>query len=303
MGSQSILGRLARRAIDWENGFERRLKEHFTVLVAREGAEPVAIAAPRGSYYADPFLIAQDGKTFLLVEQFHYGACIGRIAAVALDEMLRPGAPQTSFAPGSHTSFPFILAHEGKTYLLPETSNAGTLDLYVCEDFPGRWRPVRRLLDNIDAADSILFPRDGRWWLITSLREGAGRALAIYSSDDLLTGTWQAHPVNAEKRYAALPNSSGRNAGGAFLRDGTLYRVAQDNPHYYGENIRFLRIDALTVSDFSETEVPPPSGLPALAASFSPHHLSLCGGLAAWDVRDRTGWFTQRRIGNPKPAQ
>jgi len=273
------------------DGLHRFPKEHFSVFVARLGEDRVVrIAAPRWSYYADPFLWRHDGHDWLFVEEFEYPRCKGRLCCVPLDAALRAGRPQPVLPLDVHASFPYLFEHAGHLYMVPETSAGRSIDLYVCEGFPDRWRLARRLLYGVDAADSLVFQHDGRWWLIAAQRSSdavPGRYLAIYHTDDLLRGRWEAHPVNAERRYHG---GSGRNAGSPIRVGDVLLRPMQENPRYYGESLRYMRIERLTPSEFREVPMADGHPLVDLAHRFSPHHISQSGDLVAWDVRDRIGY-------------
>lgn len=298
------------------DGWHRYPREHFRVFVGRRAAAgPLAptalvpVPAPRGSYYADPFLWLHGGVPWLFVEEFRYAANAGRLVAFPLDAALRPAGPAQPLAlPGRHVSFPFLFTHAGRLLLLPESSAQRTVDLYACAEFPHRWELRRRLLADLDAADSVLLHHADRWWLFTSVRPDParpGRALAIYHTADLLSGTWEPHPVNAELRYLDAPFTSGRCAG-AFLRtpDGALLRPVHASPRYYGEGLRLLHVTTLTPTDFAETPFAGPHPLATLAAAVSPHHLSAHADLVACDVRDRVSYgqhlpFSAARVLRP----
>ncbi|HEV8015390.1 MAG TPA: DUF1647 domain-containing protein [Stellaceae bacterium] len=276
------------------HGAQRRLREHFTVfLQRRDGSASVAVAAPRGSYYADPFLWREGDRDWLFVEEFRYAECRGRLCALALDGALGAGAPRPVLPRESHASFPFLFRQGGRLYLVPETCATASVDLYECVEFPDRWRLRRRLLYGVDAADSVLFERDGYWWLITSERRagmGHRRALAIYFSRDLFGGAWQPHPVNSERRYENESFGSFRNAGGILFHRGAALRVVQINRHYYGEGLQLMQIDELTTAVFRESPFAGSHPTGDRLAGVSPHHVSLVGDLIAWDVRDRRRW-------------
>ena len=83
----------------------------------------------------------------------------------------------------------------GKVYMIPETGERRSIDLYVCEQWPDLWRLERRLLFGLDAVDTMTLWSDGLWWLFTSVRTGThNRHLEIFFTDDLLKGTLHAHP-------------------------------------------------------------------------------------------------------------
>lgn len=271
------------------SGWWRWPTERFDVFAGPQNGSLSRVRAPFGSYFADPFVYVHEGECWLLLEQFEYSKNRGRL--VARRAAGGPVIPIALAGPG-HASFPCVFEDDGRLYLLPETGNAGTLDLYVCERFPDRWRLVRRLADNLDAADTVPLRHDGRWWLLTSLRrsraDGGHRSWAIFHTDNLLTGELIPHPVNDERRHAESPFSAGRNAGPVMIMsDGRLLRPFHDSNRYYGENLGWARIDMLSPSAFVETvltETPAEfSALPKLPL----HHVSTHSGWLACDTRTR----------------
>jgi hypothetical protein len=302
----------------WQDFYRRRVlglhrwpKEHFQTFVMRAGdAVPTPIPAPALSYYADPFLWRHEGRLWLFVEEFEYLEQLGRLVAMELDDDLRPGPMLPVLPLREHASYPYLFEHGGKLFMLPETCALGALDLYVCDRFPDRWRRVRRLLEGVDAVDSVLFEQDGWWWLLTNAKpldaEG-GRSLALYRMRDPETGPLEPHPVNAQGVFADRDHGYGRGAGSLFLdRDGPL-RVLQKNDDYYGQAVEVQRIMALSEADYQDEAVDPGHPLAALAAHVSPHHISLYGDAVAFDVRDRLGFVSGvpwigRRLNGLAPA-
>ena len=290
-------------------GLARIPKEHFSVYVGRQG-QATYLPVPSGSwsYFADPFIWQHQGQLWLLVEEFEYLNNRGRLRCIPLDESLKPGVPGPMMSLGCHASFPFLFEHEDTLFMVPETSWGNCVDLFVCESFPGKWRHAARLLDGIDAADTVLFQHDGLYWMITSIREdrqNKARWLSIYFCNDLLHGTWQPHPVNKLKKFEGTRHSTGRNGGAIVHHDGHLLRVAQDNHDYYGQSIRIMQIDKLSTTDFSETPYRGHNILTDISRRFSPHHISLHGDFVAFDVRDRSGYrqyipFWRKAAGTPK---
>lgn len=279
------------------NGLHRWPKEYFQVYVQAPGQTPRPITAPPWSYYADPFLWRSERETWLFVEEFKYLEHAGRIVALPLDAELRAGAPRVvelrGGAPG-HRSFPFVFAHDGRRFLLPETSDRRCVDLFVEEEFPHRWRWHHRLLENVDAVDSTLSWHDGRWWLFTfaAIHVGAPRSLQVFHSPNLDGAPWTPHPVNAECREAGAPFSSGR-AAGPWLRgaDGTWLRPVQASTRYYGESVLLRRIERLNVDTLVEAPATGSEPAVALARAKPVHHLAATAdGWLAFDVRRRVSY-------------
>jgi hypothetical protein len=279
-------------------GLHRMPGEHFTVFLRRAGeARAVAVPAPATSYYADPMLWRQDGRLWLFVEELQYGCSRGRLCALPLDDDLRARGPVPLLQGYLHVSYPFLTRIGDALCLLPETSSDRGVDLYVCERFPDRWRLRRRILQNVDAADSTLLHYAGLWWLFTFVRADPGkenRFLAIYFTDDPLGGEWRAHPLNTERRYAEHRFNSLRSAGPFIVEDGRLFRPVQINPDYYGQSLGLMQVDCLTPLEFFESRFGGKHWAtdPKLADA---HHVSRAGDVLAFDRRDRVGLVDRLR--------
>jgi len=272
-------------------GLKRLPKEHFSVYVGRKDQQLyLKVGSGRWSYFADPFIWRCGEQLWLLVEEFEYLKDRGRLCAIPLDESLKPGSPVPMLALEYHASFPFVFEYDDRLYLVPETSRANCVDLYICEKFPRDWRRMARLIDDIDAADTVIFQHANRWWLITSVRRDsklAARCLAIYFCDDFRAGHWRAHPVNESRKFGGTRYSTGRNAGAIVCQNGHLLRLAQDNRDYYGQSVCAMQIDELTPTVFKETPCKSNHLLAGITRRFSPHHVSVNGEFVAFDVRDR----------------
>jgi len=280
------------------DGRKRRRQDHFTVKLWQlpERRETV-IPGPSDGYYADPFITRRDGKLWLFMEEFVYPKDCGFLTVVGLDDNLQVTSTEPiEFLPGyaaldSHASFPCIFEMEGTSYMIPETHERRAIDLYVCDRWPSRWRLRRRLRFGVDAADSMLVREGDLWYLITSIQGDApNRHLEIHFTDDLFNGRLTPHPINNQNVYGGNANGTGRNAG--FIQrqpDGTLIRLMQDSPNYYGEGTRPMRIIALSPTEFREEPVASIDFLPGIIPGFATHHATRVGDILAFDTRDRVG--------------
>jgi hypothetical protein len=285
----------ARSAFVFLDGMSRCAKERYRVhLLDQTTGASRAVESPRGSYYADPFVFCEGAERWLFVEAFHCPTNRGYIAAVPIGDALRVGRAVRALDTGGHASFPYVFTYGGAIYMLPETSRAGRVELYVCDSLPDRWRPAATLLDRVDCADSVLHRRGNVWYLVTSQsdeRTSPRRWLAIYCSDSLLSGRWTPHPVNRERRYAGRPHGYGRNAGGMLDAGGDVLRPMQSSTGYYGQSASVMRVVELTPERYEESPYDGDHVVSRIAAAHSTHHVSVSGGLVAWDTRTRAGYF------------
>jgi hypothetical protein len=271
----------------------RALKEHFTVYIVNTVNRSVtALPANPFCYYSDPFIWQDSTGIWVLVEQLQYFKQKGRLCAIKLDGPQHSFCPRPILALNCHASFPYLFEDDVRLFMVPETCGQGSIDLYVSEQFPEKWRLFHRIMSGVDAADTVIFRHEGKWWLITSIRPSPGqqRHLALFSAKHL-DGSWIGHPVNQERRFAADEHGYGRNAGSVIQHTGKVLRMMQANRRYYGESLKVMQIEKLTDSEYMEIPYAGPLVVNEIARRYSPHHISVHGDLVAFDVRDRVGYL------------
>jgi hypothetical protein len=216
------------------------------------GGPPLALPNPHGRYLADPFPIERDGRHYLFVEDYSIAA---RRAAISVCE-LRPsglvGPLRRVLERPYHLSYPFVFEHTGAVYMIPETGEAGRIELYRALEFPDRWTLERVLLDGVTAFDATLHAADGLLWLFACVPcapDDVGE-LHLYWSESL-HGEWRPHPENP---VVADPGRA-RPAGRLFMRGDELLRPGQDCARRYGEAVVLNRVDALSTVEYRETPV------------------------------------------------
>ena len=204
----------------------------------------------RTRFYADPFPIEHAGRTFLFVEDFVHAAGYGVISAVEFDAGGPVGAPRPVLDTGSHLSYPFVFAHGDAVWMIPESSAAGTIDLYRAAAFPDRWVKETTLVSGIVASDATLFEHDGRWWMLATVRDEGGAfsdALHAWSAPGI-TGPWQPHAKNP----LLVDIATARPAGRVVRRDGKLIRPFQDCRDGYGAALGLAEITRLDDEGFTQ---------------------------------------------------
>ncbi len=121
-----------------------------------------------------------------------------------------------------------IMRVAGKeTYMIPESQENRTIELFRATDFPQHWELDRVLMHDIDAVDVTLWAEQGLyWWFLTVIdTRGGGLALLLYSHN--IAGEWVYHPSNP----ISTDIRNARSAGALFRHTGKLIRVSQDCSH------------------------------------------------------------------------
>jgi hypothetical protein len=209
------------------------------------------IDSPKGRFYADPFLVEREGRTWLYFEDYGYADARGVISRAEIGPDGALGAVHPVLSTEAHLSYPYVFVDGATTWMLPEASAEGAVRLYRATAFPDEWAWHADLLP-IPALDSSVWRDANRWWLFTSLREPRGGAtmLWLFSADEL-TAPWAAHPMNP----ISMDVRTARNAGLIEQRDGRLIRPSQDGSRGYGSSFGLNEITVLTETAYAERPV------------------------------------------------
>jgi hypothetical protein len=245
---------------------------------------------PKDRLWADPFPVrTADGRYFVFFEELCYRDPKGRIMAVEIDPVAGPGRPFQVLERPYHLSYPQVFEWQGQYYMLPETSANRTVTLFRCVSFPDQWVEERDLLRGVHAVDATIASVDGLLWMFANVAPfGANNRdeLHLFHARTLL-GPWTPHPGNPVKSDCR----AARPAGRMFVRDGALYRPAQNCAGVYGASIVLHRVDMLSRRAYRETRV----------AEIAPtwhrkarrlHTINRCDGLLVVDLlRYRSRFF------------
>lgn len=206
------------------------------------------IDSPPGRFYADPFMIKEDGRRWCFFEDFDYVTNKGKISCA---EICENGAfdPVPVLERPYHLSYPCIFRVENDLYMIPESVAAGAVELYRCARFPDRWMLVRRLLE-LSAVDTTMWFDADRFWLFVTLQEprGFGVQLWLFSAGTL-TEPWISHPANP----LSTDVRTSRGAGRIFRHHGRIIRPSQDCSECYGRRFTLNEIVALDRDHYEES--------------------------------------------------
>lgn len=213
----------------------------------------IPIYPPKRRFYADPFIYKSkaDGKNYLFFEDYSYNEEKAHIACM---DVLPDGQCvncRKVLEMEYHLSYPFIFEYGGDIFMMPETKDNWTIEVFRAVRFPDEWVLHKVVMDNIRAVDTTIFNYQGKYWLFTNIVEDDKDfkpGLYIYYSDSPFEG-WTSHPQNP----VVTDTHMVRPAGEIFERDGMLIRPGQDCSTMYGYSIVFNRIVTLTESRYEET--------------------------------------------------
>ncbi|MDR3343227.1 MAG: hypothetical protein LBT14_10685 [Treponema sp.] len=232
-------------------------REQWSLLVCDPtGNILTSIVPPKNCQWADPFPVDYTGKTYIFVEQ-QIGHGNGTLGVIEL----YPNLTHSDFIPilekEYHLSFPnvFCLEQNDKIiwYMIPETHENETIDLYRSVDFPYQWIYEMTLMENVKAVDTTVFFHNLKWWLFTSIGTesiSVNKNFSVFYSDTFPSKNWIPHPQNPV--CSDLKNS--RMAGSVFInkKNDRLNRPAQNCLKDYGKETNINEIVELNPVSYKE---------------------------------------------------
>jgi len=238
---------------------------------------------PTDRVWADPFLWKWGEELYIFCEEWIYSQPHGHIAVMQLtrDGSVSPTRPVLT--KDHHLSYPFLFEYEGVLHMMPEGCAGRALEVYVCEEFPNRWRKRATLMQNLEAGDATLLEHGEKWWLFVTLKRGLfrfNRDLFVFWADTPITDQWTPHPDNPVVRGIECA----RPAGPFFELGGKLYRPSQNSLIRYGHSLRInemLQLDTKRYAERLVTEVRPDWG----AGIRATHHINWRDGMLVMDAQ------------------
>jgi hypothetical protein len=208
---------------------------------------------PADRFWADPFLV-EDGETlWVFFEELRFNEQKGFLSCLSINAQGQVSAPQVVLEEDWHLSYPQVFEHEGRWYLLPESSARKNLVLYSAERLPGPWRPVAELLTNCRVADATVWQEGSEWRMVASIGTASGPINDMLQTfrAPTLTGPW----VPLSQAPVRVDAATARPAGPRFQHHGKWYRPVQDCRQRYGRATHLLAMEGDLASGLQERVV------------------------------------------------
>jgi hypothetical protein len=245
------------------------------------------IIPAKDRFWADPFIVHKDDVYYIFIEELEFKDNKGYISVIQMDKKGNHSEPKKVLERPYHLSYPFIFDWKNEFYMIPESCENKSIELYKCTDFPYHWELHKKIFEKIDAVDTTLFFHNEKWWLFTNIRDNPGAStyddeLFLYYSNDPLSENWSPHPLNP----IVSDVSKARSAGRIFEYEGNIYRPSQNCGGRYGRGLNLNIILKLSETEYEEDVV----------GAYEPywdknllgvHHISCDSGLTFIDVCSR----------------
>jgi hypothetical protein len=207
------------------------------------------IEPDKGQFWADPFLIEHENKTWMFFEDFSYRQSRAWISCAEISAdggLISPARCLDN--PGRHYSYPHVFRSGSDLFMVPEARDSRSVDLYRCLEFPSKWVLERTLLHG-KFVDTTIWQQGETWWLLTTRADpeaGAGSLLLFFS--DSLDGEWQFHPANP----ISTDIRNNRGAGRVFQYGHRWLRPSQSCCPTYGYSFSLNEITEISRTRYTE---------------------------------------------------
>lgn len=250
---KQVLKKIIRRRSEWsisiytgDSPLRLDSPQHFKnpILTAKDVTDVPA------DFVADPFMVYEHNTWYMFFEVMNLRTNKGDISLATSNDGQHWTYKQIVLDEPFHLSYPYVFKWNDEYYMIPESSQAGSIRLYKATDFPTQWLFVKTLLDGSDFVDPSIFHHNDLWWLFTATSESRN-ILRLYYSNHLMN-PWIEHPkspiVNGNKRIA-------RPAGRVIRFNDKIIRYAQDCERIYGNQVLGFEITDLTTTSYQEQEI------------------------------------------------
>lgn len=203
-------------------------------------------------FVADPFVFPQGDSLYLFYERgltiSYGGGWTGVIGLATSKDGLSWNDRGVVLRDPAIVSFPVIYEYANDIYMTVEGAGANNVRLFKATSFPNSWTCVDTILTG-QWSDPVIHEHNGMYYLFTS--KPRNHDLHLFYSSSFL-GPYTEHPASPVVKG---DKARGRNAGVLFEVDDALYRPVQDCSRMYGEQVRLMKIQELSVTGYRETEI------------------------------------------------
>lgn len=230
----------------WQVGYMEKSTWNFEKGVLWKDLTLIPNKESKSTYCADPFPIQIGTETEVLVESFDNKKQKGCICLI--DDK---GNKRVVLQENWHLSYPFIWEESHKTYLIPESADAGCIYRYAFDSGSTQLQQ-REILFDEEAFDPTIWKNESGYWLFVNQKKNraisAFDELFLYHSESWENPKWVPHPQNP----IVSDVRKSRPAGKLFIHQGKLYRPAQDSGLRYGNKIQVMEIIQLNPKNYEE---------------------------------------------------
>lgn len=196
-------------------------------------------------FMADPFGFTTPLGDYIILEKYNSKSKKGHIEVIERSTQKIVFKLKADF----HFSYPFVFEEANEIYIIPESHQTNSIDLYKWNDSKQEMQLIKTIIDNFPGVDNSILKHNNKYWLFctTSKHKMADHHLNLFYADTI-TGDWTPHPLNPI--VTSIINA--RPAGSFINWGGKIIRPSQNSGTTYGGKITLNEITELSETNYSE---------------------------------------------------
>lgn len=199
---------------------------------------------PEGNYWcADPFIIREGDSIYVFCECCRNGDNKGNIAVSEYKNDAISGM-RIIVEQDYHMSYPCVFKYGFAYYMIPETADNRTIELYRARRFPYEWDLIKILKKNIRCVDSTVFIKDDEIYVIVYILGKKKNKICLFQLD------LENETLKLSDEFE--DDGTGRPAGNIVFIGNRLFRPTQVSIRKYGESIDFKEISLVRNNAYRE---------------------------------------------------
>ena len=199
-------------------------------------------------WYADPLIYEYNEQVYLFAEMYDRKSFKGNIAVTQLTNNVKDIIFTPIIVEPYHMSFPMVFDWNDYIYMIPETSENHSINLYRATSFPYKWNLEYIFQTDEKYVDTIVLDkRDDRIELLTSMLDKNNPWMVKYQKLSLVKETGNISLIwNKEFNMKQNYNLLDRNGGTVIKCDEKKIIPTQvSEPFDYGVRLRFREYNGL----------------------------------------------------------
>lgn len=251
----------------------------------------VSVKNTESYWFADPILYEYQGRLWLFVEAYHRQNRRGEIGVFEIVDGRAQGY-RTILTMDCHMSYPYIFEKGDKIYMIPESGNGKSINLYEAVEFPYVWEKRAVLCKDGIFRDSTVYACDGEYYLFTYQRTDTNRYLHHTYKCFLFRIDFENGSLKKIEEYDDV-NVNLRPAGLMTECDDRRIHATQKCDKIYGESVIFWESPVKELSWKNAKEIKRLDGeqvvIEGMGSPLMVHTYTCAGGYEVIDYRFRKG--------------
>lgn len=218
---------------NWKLAIREFNKEDLPTLCCGIKVQYNSIKTSGNYWCADPFICIEEDKIYVFCECYLNDKNKGVIAAGEYSNG-RLNGMRIIIEQDYHMSYPCIFKYNSDFYMIPETADNRTIELYKAKCFPYDWKLVKVLRKNIKCVDTTVVIDNDKLYAVGYILSRKKNKVCIFNLDIV---NMKLETIDEVDGF-----NTDRPAGDIIHIDKKVIRPTQISVKKYGEGIGFKEI-------------------------------------------------------------